>query len=60
MENIGAFLMKNGSISVVVLSYLQYTSFSVLSLLVTVGAMQYKTAGRSLISNILLTWVTSC
>lgn len=34
MENIGAILVKNGSISVIVLSYLQYVSLPILSLVV--------------------------
>lgn len=34
MENIGAILMKNDSISVIVLSYVQYASLSILPLVV--------------------------
>lgn len=34
MENISAILMKNDNISVIILSYLQYASLSILSLVV--------------------------
>lgn len=54
MENLGAILMKNDSFSVIGLSYLQYASLAVTSLVVKVKTTWHMTANRFLIPNTLL------